>query len=112
MTAFALHQIGDPRAPAALAEVLDDPLWRVRVEAVGYFGALHKPRFRGRIDWLQNDTPHIAVRLAADEAISKMQWEDANEGSGAYASGSRATRTPSKQGSGAHPWRRNGNRRA
>ena len=71
MAAFALREIGGPRPAAALAEALDDPAWQVRVEAVAYFGRLGDPRFRGLIEPLRSD-PHIAVRLAADEALGTM----------------------------------------
>jgi beta-lactamase regulating signal transducer with metallopeptidase domain len=72
MAASALRRIGDPRAAAALGKALDDPAWQVRVEAVAYFGALREQDFMERIEPLRND-PHIAVRLAADEALSSMQ---------------------------------------
>jgi HEAT repeat protein len=72
MAAYALRRIGDPRAATALEKSLDDPAWQVRVEAVAYFGALREQSFLNRIEPLRND-PHIAVRLAADEALNRLQ---------------------------------------
>jgi beta-lactamase regulating signal transducer with metallopeptidase domain len=70
MAASALRSIGDPRATPALEKALDDPAWQVRMEAVAFLGGA--PAFRARIEPLRND-PHIAVRIAADEALHPMK---------------------------------------
>jgi beta-lactamase regulating signal transducer with metallopeptidase domain len=71
MAAAALQRIGDPRAASAMTEALEDTAWQVRVEAVAYLGALGESGHRRRIEPLRDDT-HIAVRFAADEALSAM----------------------------------------
>jgi len=71
MAAMALRTTGAPRAADTLAAALHDPAWQVRVEAVAYFGALREARFRRLVEPLLSD-PHIAVRLAAAEALDTM----------------------------------------
>ena len=68
MAASALRHMGGAPAAAAMSRVLHDPAWQVRVEAVAYLGALRDPRYRRLLEPLRED-PHIAVRLAAGEAL-------------------------------------------
>jgi hypothetical protein len=69
MAAHALNASLDSRAEAAMHGALSDPAWQVRYEAVEYFGALGGPlvttRLRPRLD-----DRHVAVRLAADRALT------------------------------------------
>lgn len=69
MAASALHHSGDPRAEAAMHGALSDPAWQVRFEAVEYFAVLGGPfrdaRLRPRLD-----DRHVAVRLAAEKALT------------------------------------------
>lgn len=64
--AAALNQLGDPRATDAMRATLGDGAWQVRAEAVEFLGRI------GDIEPLRKmlKDPHIAVRLAAESALS------------------------------------------
>ena len=69
MAAYALRELRDARSEDAMHAALTDAAWQVRLQAVEYFAALGGPgrstRLRARLD-----DRHVAVRLAAERAIS------------------------------------------
>jgi beta-lactamase regulating signal transducer with metallopeptidase domain len=69
MAAFALRALHDPRAEPAMNSALTDPAWQVRREAVQYFAALGGPAVDHRISPRLDDR-HVAVRVAAQDALS------------------------------------------
>ena len=70
MAAYAVREAGDPQAETAMTTALTDPAWQVRLEAVEYFVALGGPTLVGRIRPRLDDR-HIAVRLAAQRALTR-----------------------------------------
>ncbi|HEU4928493.1 MAG TPA: M56 family metallopeptidase [Candidatus Krumholzibacteria bacterium] len=72
MAAASLREIGNASAIASMEKALDDPAWQVRAEAVAFLGELGAEELASRILDLTHD-PHIAVRLAADEALTKLK---------------------------------------
>ena len=69
MTGFALRELGTPRAEALMSRALSDPAWQVRVQAVEYFEQLEPPDLVQRLEPRLRDR-HIAVRLAAEQALA------------------------------------------
>ena len=71
MAAASLRELGSARAETAMARALDDRAWQVRAEAVAFLGELGAETYAQQIAAYTRD-PHIAVRLAADEALAKL----------------------------------------
>jgi len=69
MAASALAEIGDPAARDAMTAALGDEAWQVRLEAVGYLGQFSDPAAQSLLRQMRLDR-HIAVRLAASEALA------------------------------------------
>jgi hypothetical protein len=69
MTAFALQEIGDPRAQEVMDRALTDPAWQVRSQAVRYIASSGSPGLVEKLTPLLSDR-HIAVRLAAEQALA------------------------------------------
>jgi HEAT repeat protein len=69
MTAFALQEIADPRAREVMDRALADPAWQVRSQAVRYLATSGAPGVVERLKSLLSDR-HIAVRLAAEQALA------------------------------------------
>ena len=72
MAAASLREMGNASITAAMSEALADPAWQVRAEAVAFLGEMGNEAFAPQIEQLTHDI-HIAVRLAADEALAKLK---------------------------------------
>lgn len=69
MTAFALQEIADTRAREVMDRALSDPAWQVRSQAVRYIATSGDPEVVEKLKPLLTDR-HIAVRLAAEQALA------------------------------------------
>ena len=70
--AASLREIGNVRVTSAMEKALADPAWQVRAEAVAFLGEIGNDAFAPQIEVLTRDI-HIAVRLAADEALANLE---------------------------------------
>ncbi len=70
--AASLREIGNANVTSAMEEALADPAWQVRAEAVAFLGEMGNEAFAPQIEVLTRDI-HIAVRLAADEALANLK---------------------------------------
>ncbi|HVG43927.1 MAG TPA: M56 family metallopeptidase [Longimicrobium sp.] len=70
MAAYALAEIGGPPVSDAMTRAADDEAWQVRVSAVAYLGRLGGAANLALVRAHLADR-HIAVRLAAEKALSE-----------------------------------------